>query len=382
MKLTGIKMHQEIGMNSIDKVPRFRASVGLTVVALIAGFGIALPTGADSLYVGDGSDNTIKRFDADTGVFQGAFVKKGNSPIKGPRGIIFDLDGDLLVSNQNAGANKSGEILEHDGLTGAFLGALVSHNDPNAPFAPRGIALENDVLFVADTSAAGKNNPPGRLLAYTKDGVLLADLTPDHNTEFPGALSTSEFHPRGVVVGPDGLLYVSVSDDLEPTSANYDKLSGWILRFDAADGGFVDVFASNEGTGCAEHLHRPEGLVFGPDGKLYVTAFQGDAPAPGSTDTDKILIFDDAGTCVGQVDLDQSNQPRTYAQAILFGPDDCLYAPMNNTGEVRRYNVGVATCDADLPYESFVAAGGALKVPWYLTFGATDPGTLEYPPAP
>jgi DNA-binding beta-propeller fold protein YncE len=134
------------------------AWLGFAMLGLIAGLGITPPTHADSLYVGDQSDNTVKHFDADTGEFLGEFVKKGNSPLKGPRGLIFNSDGDLLVSNQNAGANKTGEILKHDGVTGEFLGALVPHNDPNAPFAPRGIILNEtgDVLFVADTSSVGR----------------------------------------------------------------------------------------------------------------------------------------------------------------------------------------------------------------------------------
>jgi DNA-binding beta-propeller fold protein YncE len=112
--------------------------LNLSALVLIIELGITAPSHADSVYVGDQNDNTVKRFDAGTGAFLGEFVKKGNSPIKGSRGLIFNSEGDLLVSNQNAGANKFEEILKHDGTTGEFLGALVSHNDPNVPFAPRG----------------------------------------------------------------------------------------------------------------------------------------------------------------------------------------------------------------------------------------------------
>jgi sugar lactone lactonase YvrE len=265
--------------------------------------------------------------------------------------------------------------LKHDGTTGESLGALVPHNDPNAPFAPRGIVLNGDALFVADTSSVGKNNPPGRLLAYTGGGVFLADLTPDPITEFPGAFSTDEFHPRGVVLGPDGLLYVSVTHDLDPKSANFNPLAGWVLRFNPNDNGaFVDVFASDDDAGCAADLHRPEGLVFDSDGKLYVTAFRAD-----SSDTDKILIFDGTGACVDQIDLDQVGQPRAFAQALLFGPGDDLFVPISgdgpDTGAVRRYDV----TDPTFPFTNFVPPGGPLGQGWYLTFGETDSGTLAYP---
>ncbi len=352
----------------------------------MAGLGINSPAHAeDSLYVGDQSDNTVKRFDADTGAFQGAFVNKGNSPIKGPRGLIFNLDGDLLIANQNAGANKSGEILKHRGTTGEFLGALVPHNDPNAPFALSGIVLRivpgADVLFVADQSSVGKNNPPGRLLAYTGNGVLFADLTPDPVTQFPGAFSTDEFHPRGVVLGPDGLLYVSVTHDLDPKSANFNPIAGWILRFNPSNNGaFHDVFARYTSTGCATHLHRPDGLAFGPDGMLYVTAFRANPE-----DTDKILVFDGSGACVDQIDLDQAGQARAFAQALLFGPanDDgeSLFVPISgngpDTGAIRRYNVTTKDFSIFVPP---AAQGGSLGEGWYLTFGKTDPGTLKYNP--
>ncbi|AYC35167.1 hypothetical protein D3880_22315 [Pseudomonas cavernae] len=343
------------------------------------------PTYADSLYVGDQSDNTVKRFDAVTGAFLGEFVKKGNSPIKGPRGLIFNSDDDLLVSNQNAGANKSGEILKHSGATGKFLGALIPHNTPNAPFAPSGIVLRivpgDDVLFVADQSGTGKNNPPGRLLAYTGNGVLLADLTPDPVTEFPGAFSTDEFHPRGVVLGPDELLYVSVTHDLDPQSANFNPLvtpvAGWILRFDPSDNGsFHSVFARYTDAGCATHLHRPDGLAFGPDGMLYVAAFRANP-----NDTDKILVFDGSGTCVNQIDLYQPGQARAFAQALLFGPEGDLFVPISgggpDTGAVRRYNV---TTKAFSNFVPPAVQGGQLGQGWYLTFGETDPGTLKYNP--
>lgn len=349
--------------------------VVLGSIAAPAAVALAEDPPPDSLYIGDLDDDTVKRFDAKTGKFQGDFVGKGKTPLKGPMGLIFNSDHDMVVSNQNSGANKSGEILKQDGATGAFLGALVPHNDPSAPFAPRGVVLNDGVLFVASIVEPGKNNPPGRLLAYTEEGVFLADLTPDHDTEFPGAFSTEEFHPRGVVIGPDGLLYVSVVDDPE-----LKLLPGWVLRFDPDDNGsFVDVFASDQDPGCAAHLHRPEGLVFGPDGNLYVTAFRASA-----ADTDKILILNGStGACLGQIELAQVGAPRAFAQALLFGPAGFLFVPISgggSAGAVRRYNV-TDPAHLTFPFTSIVppaASGGPLGQPWYLTFGKTNPATLAY----
>jgi hypothetical protein len=152
------------------------------------------------------------------------------------------------------------------------------------------------------------------------------------------------------------------------------QLIGYILRFNPENGRFFDVFASNQDRGCAVHLHRPEGLVFGPDGRLYVTAFRAD-----STDTGKILIFHGAtGRCMDQIDLYQvppppASPPRAFAQALLFGPGGFLFVPITNTGAVRRYDV----TKSSFPFTNFVPSGGPLGQPWYLTFGETDPGTLK-----
>ncbi len=79
-----------------------------------------------------------------------------------------------------------------------------------------------------------------------------------------------------------------------------DEISGSIIRF-TLNGKFVDVFTSNNDKGCAANLHRPEGLVFGPDGNLDVTSFEDPSV---STDTDKILIYNGkTGKCIDHIDL-------------------------------------------------------------------------------
>ncbi len=59
--------------------------------------------------------------------------------------------------------------------------------------------------------------------------------------------------PIGLVFGPDGNLYV--------TSAVTDN----VLRYNGTTGAFIDTFASGG-------LNGPLGLVFGPDGNLYVSS--------------------------------------------------------------------------------------------------------------
>jgi sugar lactone lactonase YvrE len=339
------------------------------------------PSTADSLYIGDETDlrvsvpSTVKRFDAQTGRCQGAFVTTNSGGLRGPRGLVFDNAGPLLVVNQNANLeNVNGAVLRYDGTTGAFLDAIVPVTDPTALLQPRGMVLwDNQVLFVADLGLVPPDNAPGRLLEYMKNGTFVADLTPTA-PDFP----SEQFFPRGVVIGPDGLLYVANATDLVNTPRGGD-----ILRFDPATGHFVDRFITSTGGGtcdCVNELNRPEGLVFGPDGNLYIASFRADP-----TDNDKILIFQgpagtQPGAYVGRIDLDVAGQDREFAEALLFGPGGHLFVPISgifgpDAGAVRRYDVTTKTFDVFVPPRP---QGGPLGAPWYLTFGKTDPGTLAY----
>jgi len=52
----------------------------VATLALSTALYTATVAGSDVLYIGDGADNTVKGFDADTGDYLGAFVKKGTVP--------------------------------------------------------------------------------------------------------------------------------------------------------------------------------------------------------------------------------------------------------------------------------------------------------------
>jgi DNA-binding beta-propeller fold protein YncE len=353
----------------------------LMLLHLLFAFAVAsllLPVSAaeaDFLYVGDGADNTVKRFDTATAKDLGKFVTDGSGGLHGPRGLIFTRGRSftpiqLYVVNQNVSQPFAGEILRYRRSGGQFVGALVPSSDPNAPFAPRGLIRGLlPTVYVADLGDLGDSEDvflPGRIARFDSlTGRFLGDLDP---TPFVFDESNG---PRGLVFGPDGLLYASVR--------NFDPTGGSVLRFDPVTGKLVDVFITD--TGGVGRLNRPEGLVFGPDGKLYVTSFRADA-----TDTDSIRIYSRERQFLNKIDLDQVGEPRAFAQALLFGPGEFLFVPINNagepstnpfTGEVRRYDV----TDSSFPHDTFVppsVQGGPLGEPWYLTFGNTDPRTLQY----
>ena len=314
--------------------------------------------GQDIVYVGDGGTDTIKRFDATTGASLGEI---GGGGLTGPRGMVVD-GGELLVVNQNVNLPIPGEVLRYSTATGTFLGALIPFTDRNAPFAPDGIVLGlNDDLFVGNvTSANGTSH--GELVRYASDGAFISASRAQ-------GFQNKDFHVRGVVVGPDERIYVSCR------SLKKDGLGGAVLRFNA-DGSFRDVFVDDDGG--PGRLNRPDGLVFSPDGSyLCVTSFRA---APG--DTDSIRIYDAAGALAGQIDLHNgTTDPRVFAQSLLFGPGGKLFVPVStsgnpaaSTGAIRRYNSPTTGDYSDL----VTADSGLLLQPIYMTFGQTDPSTLEY----
>jgi hypothetical protein len=86
--------------------------------------------------------------------------------------------------------------------------------------------------------------------------ALAQPLPGDFIDAFVSAGSGGLNGPVGLVFGPDGHLYVS-------SSATHE-----VLRYDGTTGVFIDAFVSAGSGG----LSVPIGLVFGPDGHLYVSS--------------------------------------------------------------------------------------------------------------
>jgi DNA-binding beta-propeller fold protein YncE len=350
-------------------------SIALLVLAAFLSINASLSMADDTLYVGDVADNSVQSFDATTGDYLGAAVKKSLAGLKGPRGIILPQKGSLLVSDQNAGSmGAPGDIILYGIGTGKFDRLVQNIPKDIPPFAPRGIILSlpgsDHVFYVADQTTT-KDFTPGRVRVYTKDGVFVGDLTPLH-TLTPDGYLDEIFHPQGLVIGPDGLLYVSSAPIIG-------GIGGQVLRFNPSTGAFIDVFISDVPGGIG-HLNRPEGLVFSPDGNLlYVTSFRADPTE--ATDTDKIKIYDGAsGAFVDEIVLDTvgpPGTPRAFAGACVFGPGGKLFVPIAGTppdsGAVRVY-------DGTTRLGDLVEPGGPLKAGGYLTFGKTNPATLNYEP--
>jgi hypothetical protein len=344
----------------------------------------------DILYVGDASDNTIKIFRASDGASlngaNGAFVTPSGG-LRGPTGLLI-AGPQLIVNNQDVNLPIGGEISQYQLNNGSFAGRWVARSDPNAPFAPRGAVIKNNVLYVANFVEDAVSGTPGQVLVFAGDGAFLGALVPDP------AKDSRPFRPRGIVVGPDGYLYVSSDPNFLPPPAGGPKLGapttgGQVLRFDPDTLRFIDVLIDDPNPDSSPgHLNRPEGLAFGPNGNLYVTSFCA-VPSTCQTssnmsDIDSIRIYQgpgglSPGTLLGEINLDayaaKQGQTRGTAQALLFGPSGKLFVPIT----LRPALVGQAvSCDVGTKACSQFAGVGTLGTPFYLTFGRTDSATLAY----
>jgi glucose/arabinose dehydrogenase len=343
-----------------------------------------LLTGAphDFLYIGDSASDSIKQFDADTGAYIGSFVPPGSAGLHGPRGMVFD-QGNLLLVNQNIDQTVNGEVLRFNGATGTTVGSLVPSSNPNAPFAPAGMVVKDNVVYVADT---GEGSPTGRIAMY--------DAT---SGSFQGAFVPSdfgpEFRPRGLVFGPDGGLYVTVSSIQKTDTPDP---PGHILRIDVKTGA-DRVVAWNDGDGVddskygeAVDLHNPLGITFAKDGTMYVTCNRKDMSTSADRNTQIVKIDPLTRKELGHFELVPEVHPestRYFAQSLVFGPGNKLFIPIT----VESIDVGT-TSGAVLTYDpvsdhisTFHASSTvepSLASPSYLIFGQSDGATLAYVDAP
>jgi hypothetical protein len=162
---------------------RFRSEIAAIVGIAVLAVGIAQSSraGSDFLYVSDGAGasdgDTVKRFDANSGKYLGVFVKKissGNNPgepLIGPRGLLFNQQGELLVVNQNVGQpqNDTDKIMIFAGPSKRNPGSFLGKIDLDPPFNDGFRAVASALLFGPDgflyvpiTGPGPVNNlPPG-----------------------------------------------------------------------------------------------------------------------------------------------------------------------------------------------------------------------------
>jgi Concanavalin A-like lectin/glucanases superfamily len=201
-----------------------------------------------NLYISDDIAGVL-RFNAATGALIDVFVPIGSAGLLGPFGLAFGPDGNLYLSDVGRPAVAGLPIRRYSGLTGAPIGTGIFASSPD-------LNHPTDIIFGPDGNLYVANDGGNSILRF--NGTTGAPFPSAGNTGafFVAAGSAGLVRPAHLVFGSDGSLLVS-SPSL-----------GSIFRYDGTTGVFLNIFASLAGV---------DGLLFGPDGKLYATA------TPGST---------------------------------------------------------------------------------------------------
>jgi sugar lactone lactonase YvrE len=352
-----------------------RCGVGLASVLLaptalegIARAGTTSTTNREYLLVSSFNTNSILRYDATTGAYVDAIVRPQSGGLRQPGGVIFGPDHNLYVASGWEWDNGVGHqyILRYNGTSGAFIDTFA---DENQTTSSRAILFGPDGnLYVAD----GNPRKPSRgVLRYNgATGAFIDTFVA------PGSGGVDD--PNAMVFGPDGNLYVG------------DIFNNRVMRYDGTTGAFQGVFA-----GPGNGLNVVMGIVFGPDGNLYVASL-GDYFSAGAT-PGSVSRFQGPGGANPGAFIDTfipgGSGGLCNPVGLLFGPDGNLYVTsvvgfhsyqsgvrqfgaVPGTSQVLRYD-GVTGAFLDV----FVTPdSGGLQLPVFMTFTRTDPATLNYNP--
>jgi streptogramin lyase len=314
------------------------------------------PCAYADLFISNGAGN-ILRYDEKTGNFLSEFIPSGSGGLSSPRGLIFGPDGNLYVSNFDTNS-----VLRYDGITGE---PLPSPGNTGATFVPAGsggLGRAFGLIFGPDGNLYATSGVSG---GYAPSVLRFNGTMGEFIDAFVPAGSGGLTGPRGVVFGPDGNLYVN-ADDSGP---------GSVLRYDGTTGAFMDVFVPAGSNPFGESRPgNPRGLVFGPDGNLYVSDFPGTHPS--------VLRYDGKTGALIDAFVTEGSGGLSHCTGPLFGPDGDLYIRSNpedasgTPGAVLRYEGTTgAFVDQFVPYGS---GGLAFNLPF--VFRNTDPTTLAYVP--
>lgn len=309
------------GINTLDFVV-FDSGVITALRVELSGVAAVVPVApqAQLLVTGANSD-AVHRYSATTGASTGYLAPPHSGGLDVPRGIAVGPDGNVYVAS-----TYTNSILRYHGTTGAFHGLFASAS------APAGLTFGPDGNLYVNCQGTGDIR---RFSGLT--GAFLGVVVPHGVGGFDGG--------NGLVFGPDGNLYTTNTG----TGAFPNTHS--ILRFSGTTGAFMGAFVPSGSGG----LNQPAGMLFGPDGNLYVAKNH-----PGSS----ILRYDGVTGAFLDVFVSAASGGLDQPFDFAFGPDQNLYVTSLGTNQVLRYDGSTGVF-----LDAFVPAGsGGLNAPWGLVF--------------
>jgi DNA-binding beta-propeller fold protein YncE len=295
---------------------------GLTWIAAFGAAALLVCTARGDLFVSSLTQNSVRRYDGDTGAFVGTFISPGLGGLSGPHRGTFGPDGSFYVASAN-----NDRVLRYHGSTGAFIDVFASAAQLDYPV---------DLQW----------GPDGHLYVSSQ----LNDSIVRFNGSTGAFIDVFVAAASGGLDGPSGIGFhggdLFVAGRFNTAGQNH------VYRYDGTTGVFELGFGMSE-------INAGLGVDFGPDGNLYVA----------SGGTNVVVKFDPiTGLSLGNFVASGSGGLNGVI-GIAFGPDANLYVASLNTDLIERYH---GTTGA--PLGDFVSpGGGGLDAPNFFSFAVPEP---------
>ena len=234
-------------------------------------YGIAVHPTTGDIYVADSDSSVIKKINPATGeVTNYAGIKKAGATLDGPvatarfstpRGLAFDENGNLYVSQTGGGAIRK---ISADGTTVSTLvqttvvGGVTTTYFTN----PWCIAYHNGFLYVTEVGSTTAGHRVSKVDIATNVVTVLAGSGTLGFADGTG--TAAQFSgPRGIVVDANGIVYVA-----DYSNGKIRKITPDGVVTTIAGAGTNNV--STDGIGAAAAFRSPAGLTCDGMGNLYV----------------------------------------------------------------------------------------------------------------
>ena len=234
-----------------------------------------------ALHIADTYSSRVRRIDPATGILRTVAGQRYYQPRLGdglpavevyldkPSAVAFSAAGDLLIADSQH--HRIRRVDRVTGIISTFAGAGQGMNGGNLgdgePAASASLSGPQGLVVGPDGSVYIADSGNHRVRRVTPDGVIRTVAGTGwagHGRDDVAAVNSALNFPRGLVLGPGGALFVS------------DTYNHWVRRVSAT--GVITTVAGTGVRGChgddgpatAAGLAMPNGLALGPEGSLYI----------------------------------------------------------------------------------------------------------------